>query len=86
MIDPLIDSSLTLFNKYGEKYEAGAMSTFTKTNAKIRMRWLCNKPLGNTSPFTHAMVHTNRSVLKVTGISPFEPGTFPKEIELEFAV
>lgn len=82
----LADSSLTLFNEYGETYDAGALSTFKKTAAKLQMRWTCDDKMENTSPFTHALVHTDRRTLKVVAIKPFEPGTDPKEIELEFSL
>lgn len=82
----LAESSLTLFNEYGETYKAGIISTYVKTNSKLRMRWSCAEPMTNNSPFTHAMLHTDRRVLRISTIQPFEPGTDPKEIELEFAL
>lgn len=82
----LPDSLLTLFNQFGETYEAGEITTFTKGISKIKMRWTCPTPMKNLSPFTHAMVHTARKIINVSAIIPFEPGTEPKEIELEFAV
>jgi hypothetical protein len=82
----LPDSALTLFNEFGESYRAGAITTYTKTVNRLKMRWELDNPMTNVSPFTYAMVHTQKRVLNVTKIVPFAPGVNPKEIELEFAV
>jgi hypothetical protein len=86
MTDKLVDSLLTLFNEYGEKYEAGPMTTYVKSGSKLRMRWTCNEPMGNVSPFTHAILHSAKSVVRLSTIRPFAPGADPKEIELEFGI
>lgn len=82
----LVDSTLTLFNEYGEKYSAGKMSTYVKTGSKLRMRWEALGPMKNVSPFTMAMLHSGIKILRVSNIRAFEPGIDAKEIELEFAL
>lgn len=84
--NPLVDCNLTLFNKFGERYEAGKMSTYIKTASKLRLRWEAPTKMENISPFTHALLYRGKRVLKLTEFKGFEPGAFPKEIELEFAL
>ena len=83
-IKSLPDTLLTLFNEFGERYDAGDITTFTKGASKIKMRWTCADQMENVSPFTHAMLRKRNKVVAMVPIIPFEPGSNPREIELEF--
>ena len=77
------DLFLTLTNKEGEKFEAGTPHEMRELSSKTILKWKVNGKYNNIFPFTLAVLHGKRSILRAMEIKPVYPKT-ETIVELEY--
>lgn len=61
---------LTLLNESGEKYTTSDADFVKPLSNKTVIRWKTNGKYTNILPFTHAVVHSARSIFEYSWIRP----------------